>query len=584
MDQFVLIAVAGDLDRSLRGATLVEFRQESVHRFRAVFVASDRGRPLTISLRPEQPWVGRPCSRARRKRDRTTAFASEVHRALHDRVVEQVRRVGPGRVLQIVFVGGRALVAELAPNGANLVVTDERGAVLTAARRPRSARERLATGEPYRTPTVPDGALDPLVHSAEAIDAAVLDGCRRGLDRVAAVRHAVLGAGNMTAGALVDAAVDGQLGEGSLARAVAARLASGEDQPVVEAAFDIETALATAIVDPGRCRLLPFEPTREPAEGWMRTRREGAAATAGLFHESIERAAWEVERRVGLETLLRKEIARLERIARKVERDRSGIGTPDVHRLHGEALLAGLQSAVRDGDHVRVPDPYDPDGRTLTIAVPPGVSLSRAADALFARHRRAVRGIEAAGERLRTVTGRIESLVRLERGAVALASVEDLEVAMREAGIAVGLAGTQRARLADLATGARPRLEGVRMFTSSTEAVLLVGKSARDNQHLTFGIAQPEDFWFHALGRTGAHVIARNPDRRGTLDDATLREAAALAAWYSEGRSDAAIDVQWTRRKYVRKARRGPPGAVLLKKFETVRVAPGLPSGQSREV
>ena len=581
MDQFVLIAVAGDLDRSLRGATLVEFRQESIHRFRAVFVRGGRGYPLTLSVRPERPWVGRPSLRPRVSRTRTTAFASEVHRHLHDRVVEEVDRIVPGRVLRFGFVGGRALIVELAPHGANIVVTDDHGAVLTAAKHPRSSRERLRAGRPYRPPDAPVGALDPITDAVETIDAAVRRGCDQGLDRVTAVRHALLGTSRTTAEALVDLAVTDHVTEGSVARKVAAGLERGDDAPIVEAAFDVGRSGETATLDRSGYRLLPFTPPREPPEGWTRTGGRGAASTAGLFHEMRERAVWTLDRRSGLEAMLRTEIGRLERIARKVERDLARFGDPDAYRIKGEALLAALHSAVREGDRVRVPDPYDPSGCTMTIEVAAGTPLTRAADDLFARHRRAIRGLDTARDRLRTVRTRLETLVDLERIAGSIVAVEELETAMRGAGIAVGLAARQRVRLAQLATGARPRLEGVRMFTSATEAVMLVGKSARDNQHLTFAVAQPEDFWFHALGRTGAHVVVRNPERRGAPDGVTLREAAALAAWYSEGRSDAAVDVQWTRRKYVRKARNGPPGAVLVKKFETVRVAPGHPAGQS---
>jgi predicted ribosome quality control (RQC) complex YloA/Tae2 family protein len=50
-----------------------------------------------------------------------------------------------------------------------------------------------------------------------------------------------------------------------------------------------------------------------------------------------------------------------------------------------------------------------------------------------------------------------------------------------------------------------------------------------------------------------------------------------VAAWFSEARSQSAVDVQWTRRKYVRRPRGAPPGTVVLKRFETVRVRPALP-------
>jgi len=129
----------------------------------------------------------------------------------------------------------------------------------------------------------------------------------------------------------------------------------------------------------------------------------------------------------------------------------------------------------------------------------------------------------------------------------------------------------------------RARLEGIRLFTSGDGVEILAGRSGRQNDALTFRVAGPEDFWFHALGWPGAHVVARNPDRRTRPPDATLREAAALAAWFSEGRAQEHVDVQWARRKYVRRIRGAGPGRVRIKRFETIRVRPGLPPGQEAD-
>src|SRR5260221_9804132 len=76
----------------------------------------------------------------------------------------------------------------------------------------------------------------------------------------------------------------------------------------------------------------------------------------------------------------------------------------------------------------------------------------------------------------------------------------------------------------------------VRRHTSRDGLVILIGKSGEENDTLTFKIAAPWDFWLHAAGRPGAHVVVRNPQRLKQLPDATLREAAGLAAFYSGGR------------------------------------------------
>lgn len=147
---------------------------------------------------------------------------------------------------------------------------------------------------------------------------------------------------------------------------------------------------------------------------------------------------------------------------------------------------------------------------------------------------------------------------------------------MREAGIPVGLEPATRAGKA-AALARRPRLEGVRMLTSSDGWSILIGRSARDNHRLTFDLAGPEDFWLHAQGCAGAHVVLRNESRLRQPPAPTLREAAAAAAWFSEARRQGWADVEWTRRKYVRHPRGAPPGKVLLKRSETLRVRPALP-------
>ncbi len=72
-------------------------------------------------------------------------------------------------------------------------------------------------------------------------------------------------------------------------------------------------------------------------------------------------------------------------------------------------------------------------------------------------------------------------------------------------------------------------------------------------------------------------MILRADARESRPPPASIEDAAAIAAWFSEFREQQLVDVQWTRRKNVRKPRRLPPGTVLVKRFETIRVRPALP-------
>jgi predicted ribosome quality control (RQC) complex YloA/Tae2 family protein len=118
-----------------------------------------------------------------------------------------------------------------------------------------------------------------------------------------------------------------------------------------------------------------------------------------------------------------------------------------------------------------------------------------------------------------------------------------------------------------------------RRYLSSGGLEIRVGRSSRENDLLTFRHSHPEDVWLHARDRAGAHVVLRwreegNPPHRD------LAEAAILAAVFSGARTSGTVPVDWTRRKYVRKPRKAPPGTVLPDRSKTLFVEPDpeLPS------
>jgi predicted ribosome quality control (RQC) complex YloA/Tae2 family protein len=103
--------------------------------------------------------------------------------------------------------------------------------------------------------------------------------------------------------------------------------------------------------------------------------------------------------------------------------------------------------------------------------------------------------------------------------------------------------------------------------------LVLVGKGDADNDGLTFGVAEPLDFWLHVSGPPGSHVVVRNPDRLRELPRSVLEAAAALAAWHSKARaSRGKVAVHVCRVADVSKPRGFAPGKVLLRRFDVVKV------------
>jgi predicted ribosome quality control (RQC) complex YloA/Tae2 family protein len=104
---------------------------------------------------------------------------------------------------------------------------------------------------------------------------------------------------------------------------------------------------------------------------------------------------------------------------------------------------------------------------------------------------------------------------------------------------------------------------------------ILVGKGDAENDRLTFGIAEPRDFWLHVSGPAGSHVVVRNPDALEELPRPVIERAAELAAWHSKARgARGKVEVHVCRVADVKKPRGFAPGEVLLRRWDAVRVYP----------
>ena len=569
----MLTRLAVEWASTLVGTRLEALRQESGDRYRLRLVAEDGHLTLVISLDTNVPWIGEAVRRFDGRRWSPDPFTVATAQALVGRRLERIVKEPSERSLRLDFGDGRGLAIELAPHHPNLVLLEVEGTVATSARSRRDVQERLTPGRTWRARGFSAARYDPFPADAEAIDAVFSAGAARGETPAETARRQLTGVGSTA----VELLLDEQLATGrSLGTVLRSRLDSvlqGAAEILIEAPEDPSRAPDRGESAAASLRLLPWRPdtTREGRSLFALPR---PAETVSLFHEAAEGAA-RIRMRIGtLGGILRAQLDRTENGERKVRESLRSFDDPDRHRRMGEALLAGLHVARRSGEVVIVPDPYDAEGPGIVIPAPPQKSLAQVADDLFRLQRRSRRGLAAASARAETLAqrrSRLEGLLALLGRTQNAAGAVTLEAAMRAEGLPVGLVGPTRAAH-EAARLAGPRLEGVRMITSAGGWMILVGRSGPDNDRLTFKVAAPDDIWLHAAGVHGAHVVIRNPERRATVPAATIAEAAGLALWFSDARSEATGDVHWTRRKNVRRARGGTSGMVVLKRFETVRV------------
>ena len=265
---------------------------------------------------------------------------------------------------------------------------------------------------------------------------------------------------------------------------------------------------------------------------------------------------------------IEKEITRRERqladIARLISDDSAA-----RFKLWGELIVANMWN-IRHGMSMAELRGYEDNGCEFWQKVPldPRLAPSQNAETYFAKYKK----ITSAQERAATLVQKVEEELYDLREELALAgSIDDAQdlVKLEEE---LGMANIQPQKKS---VKKEPQLPPHLRFEFE-KAIVCAGLSAKGNRFLTFRFASPDDWWFHAQGVPGAHVIMRLAS--SVTDDEFLGLAqfcASLAAFYSKAKNEPRHRVDYTRRKYVSPIRGGEAN-VTYKEFASIAGDPTL--------
>lgn len=253
---------------------------------------------------------------------------------------------------------------------------------------------------------------------------------------------------------------------------------------------------------------------------------------------------------------------RLVRRREALERSRAAAGEAGQWRQWGEWILAYIHT-IAPGQTELLAETGQPE--ILRIPLDANLSAADNAQAYFARYRKAQRAAAGAADRLAEVDLGLRDLEQLETDLELAASRPEVE-AVRAALVEAGHVRVKRMRDRKMA-----RLEPLALPSPDGHSIL-VGRNSRQNDDLTFRQASGADWWFHARGVPGSHVIVRGAGQE--LPRATVRRAAELAAYFSRARQDASVVVDYTQRNHVRRIPGAAPGLVHYSQERTIRVAP----------
>jgi predicted ribosome quality control (RQC) complex YloA/Tae2 family protein len=305
-----------------------------------------------------------------------------------------------------------------------------------------------------------------------------------------------------------------------------------------------------------------YAPPPPPPSAWARWlgRKDfgdspGVAERVAAAAEVATRELRTRELREAIGAKWRRELERAERRRRAIDDDLARITDAEGDRKRADLLLAHAFSLpARGASSVVVPDDFV-DGSPLTIELDPALDIRQNAAQLYRRHQRLAQGrARAEARRTAAIAEADEITQRLHR--LPHLSLDELE---------------------SLAPAPRPKRRRAvqeerlpyHVFVSQSGDEIWVGRSAKDNDALTFRHARGNDLWLHCRDAAGSHVVI--PQRGKATGEATFLDAATLAARHSSLRKEAQVDVTYTHVKSLRKAK-GIAGRVFVSEGKTVRV------------
>ena len=237
----------------------------------------------------------------------------------------------------------------------------------------------------------------------------------------------------------------------------------------------------------------------------------------------------------------------------------------DKYRIYGELLNTYGYSAEPGARSIEADNYYT--GEKITIPLDPDLTASENAKRYFDRY----------GKLKRTEEALITQTEETHDEIMHLESISaSLDIALKESDLTeIRQELEQAGYIRKKGTGRTKELKSKPFhYVSSDGFHIYVGKNNFQNDHLTFKMASGNDWWFHAKKIPGSHVLVKTEGRE--LTDRVFEEAGALAAYYSKGREQDKVEIDYVQKKEVKKPAGAKPGFVVYYTNYSLVAAPSL--------
>lgn len=267
-----------------------------------------------------------------------------------------------------------------------------------------------------------------------------------------------------------------------------------------------------------------------------------------------------------LSRMMRSEIKKNERKLAKLRKTLKEAEEAGQYQLYGELVTANMHQIKKGDRTAKVVNYYDENGGWATIPLDPNKTPAENAQNYFRKYNKLktakvevekqITHAEAEIAYLESISQQIES--------ASLKDIAEIREELEEGGYVRRKTKTNRKQ--------KPQKPEPEHYTASDGTSILVGKNNRQNDYLTTRLARPGEVWLHTKDIPGSHVVIRSGSAE--VSEATLVEAANLAAYFSRSKLSSRVPVDYAEIRHVRKPSGAKPGYVIYDHQKTLFVTP----------
>lgn len=247
----------------------------------------------------------------------------------------------------------------------------------------------------------------------------------------------------------------------------------------------------------------------------------------------------------------------LERASKKYdlqEKQLQDADKKDIYRVYGD-LLNTYGYSLKGGESSFTTENFYDDNKEITIPLDKNKSAKENAKKYYDKYAKLSRTTKALSEEILKTKNDMEHLQSIQT-ALEVSSDDESLSQIRQELVDFGYIKKHSSAKKQKITSHPYH------YISSDGYDIYVGKNNYQNEELTFKVATGNDWWFHAKGIPGSHVILKSNNEE-ELPDRAYEEAAALAAFYSKAKDADKVEVDYIQKKNIKKVAGAAPGFVI---------------------